>query len=233
MLLYLDQDTLLRQYLRYAETGMGFQMMRASAFGQENFLALLLTDGLFLPFSPISSRQFEFFSVSNWLSGEPPESQERMRLTEFRVDEVFAERASAILALQDIQLPQGYVPAAGAIPLLGRMQLAGPGVFYRFISTPTDPKYQNGTLLPGTYLTTLLDQYLANTGFGAVGRYALPIPAPATYLFQYELPPGSVLRVGTIAPMFGQSGGGVEAKLDSLPPGASVRVLGHLVISAC
>jgi len=55
-----------------------------------------------------------------------------------------------------------------------------------------------------------------------VGRYALPIPVPASFVFEYELPgtmvlqggasQPTVLQVGTVQPNFGQAGGGVEVK---------------------
>lgn len=101
------------------------------------------------------------------------------------------------------------------------------------VTQASDPAFDGQTLCAGTYLTTLLDHSLTNTGFGAVGRYALPIPAPATHLYQYELPRGTSLGVGTVAPMFGQSGGGVEAKIRSIPIGSRVVQVGHLLISAC
>lgn len=69
-------------------------------------------------------------------------------------------------------------------------------------------------LSKGTYLTTALDKIYANTGFAVVGRYALPVPLPATYCIQYEVPKGTQLKAGTVAPNFGQAGGGVEVLLN-------------------
>jgi hypothetical protein len=67
-------------------------------------------------------------------------------------------------------------------------------------------------LAKGTYLTTDRDRQYANTGFAVVGRYALPIPIPASNVFEYELPSGTTLAIGTVLPNYGQAGGGVEIR---------------------
>jgi hypothetical protein len=118
-----------------------------------------------------------------------------------------------IAAPSNVTLPPGYQPAFGAIHLLGTTTLQFPTNFYRFIGTSTDPRLQGNILKSGTYLSTRNDHGYANTGFGAVGRYALPIPVPACHLFIYQLPAGTVLKVGTVLPNFGQAGGGVEVQL--------------------
>jgi hypothetical protein len=46
-----------------------------------------------------------------------------------------------------------------------------------------------------------------------VGRFALPVPVPACHQFIYQLPVGTVLKVGTVLPQYGQAGGGVEVQL--------------------
>lgn len=71
-----------------------------------------------------------------------------------------------------------------------------------------DPK--NGSVLPNTYVTTATDAPHVPSGLAAVGRYALPNPAPALYVFTLTPPAGSPIHCGTVAPKFGQAGGGVE-----------------------
>jgi hypothetical protein len=105
--------------------------------------------------------------------------------------------------------------------LIASYPLAKPTVFFRCLQTATDPRFKptggssakTGTLTAGTYLTTALDLIYANSGFATVGRFALPIALPASFVNHYELPTGAVLKVGTVAPMFGQSGGGVEVQV--------------------
>jgi len=72
-----------------------------------------------------------------------------------------------------------------------------------------------------------VDSRHADSGFGAVGRYALPIPLPASHVFQYELPQGTTIEVGTVGPNFGQSGGGVEIHL---PNATSATRIGNIRI---
>jgi hypothetical protein len=69
------------------------------------------------------------------------------------------------------------------------------------------------TLKKDTYLTSQLDRHHADTGFGSVGRYALPLPIPISTVIEYTLPVGKDIEVGKVAPLFGQAGGGVEIKL--------------------
>ena len=71
-----------------------------------------------------------------------------------------------------------------------------------------DPK--NGFVRANTYVTTDTDAPLVPSGLAAVGRYALPNPAPALYKFTIKSPPRSSIHCGTVAPNFGQAGGGVE-----------------------
>jgi hypothetical protein len=49
------------------------------------------------------------------------------------------------------------------------------------------------------------------TGFVAVGRFALPNNLPASYRYEIEAPGSTPVDFGTLAPAFGQAGGGVEA----------------------
>lgn len=124
-------------------------------------------------------------------------------------------RPALVQALRRTRIASAYVGGPGAFPLIGSTRLSGPAIFYRLLSIPTDPRFKNGYLSAGTYLTTELDRDYANSGYSAVGRYALPLPLPASHLIQYELPAGTVVSVGTVAPNFGQAGGGVEVRLSA------------------
>ncbi len=99
--------------------------------------------------------------------------------------------------------------------------------YYRFVASPRDPRVnKNGDFVPGTYATTYADFHLVPSGFAAVGRYALPNPASARFLFQittYDRP----TFMGTATPNFGQAGGGVEVFFKSGAknvPGASFMI---------
>lgn len=179
------------------ETGMGYYAINLE-FDEESFerSAVIVGDHV------VPSRHDEFVSMSDLFSGE-----------------VFPERQSGGVRLrvpskprQPVALPPSYTPSLGAIALLGSVTLSSKATFYRFLSISHDHRYVGGQLLHGTYLTTELDRGYANTGFAAVGRYALPIPVPASHLLSYELPVGTKLLIGTVLPNYGQAGGGVEVK---------------------
>lgn len=133
-----------------------------------------------------------------------------------------------VVLLTNTSLPPGYLPAIGAHPLLGSLVLQHHTRFMRFTSTPIDGRFGGGRLSQGTYLTSFNDQQFANTGFGAVGRYALPMPVPASYVHDYTIPAGTQLLVGTVSPQFGQAGGGVEVKtvanVDNVVHNSSPRI---------
>lgn len=113
-----------------------------------------------------------------------------------------------------IMLPPGYLPAPGAHKLLGLDKLKTPTRLFRYTSTKSDPYFDDvDTIRSGTYLTSFNDQTFVNSGFGAVGRYSLPMPTPARYKHDYTFPVGTRLQVGTVGPQFGQAGGGVEVQV--------------------
>ncbi len=228
--LALTRAALDAQFGRFGETGMAFQIARAQlprwrALG----LVLVLSDGRILPYQSLDE---DYATVSDWLRINLETPSEVRYLNALETQSVFSDRAAALAALARVELPPGYLPTPGAVPLIATVTAASSVTMYRYCWTAIDPAFNGTTLSLGACLTSTLDQLLANTGFGAVGRYALPIPAPAVYVFQYQLPAGTVMRVGTVSPMFGQSGGGVEAKLDSIPPGSGVVQSGRMQIAA-
>lgn len=94
--------------------------------------------------------------------------------------------------------------------------VSGDEVFYRYSAFANDRRLRGGAgVIPaGTYLTSQRDTHFAESGLGAVARYALPNPAPAVFRFAIGVPTGTVLMCGTASPSFGQSGGGVELRTD-------------------
>jgi hypothetical protein len=182
---------------KLAESGMGYYLLRGKLDRGQYDRTLIIAGDRIVP-----ATDNEFVSVEDLWKREPFPSLTRggVSLRDLQV------------ATSPLGLPAGYLASTGAVPLLGSVTLSVPAKFYRFMMAATDHRFALGMLAPGTYLTTALDQKFVNTGFGAVGRYALPIPVPALYVFEYELPTGSLLQVGTVQPNFGQSGGGVEVK---------------------
>jgi hypothetical protein len=86
-----------------------------------------------------------------------------------------------------------------------------PHAYYRFSPYWHDCRVdaRTGDFLPGTYATTYNDLHFVPSGSAAVGRYALPNPASAGYVFQIVTFDRPTL-MGTATPNYGQAGGGVE-----------------------
>ncbi len=98
----------------------------------------------------------------------------------------------------------------------------GPEEFVRFSAFQNDRRVRpDGSILPGTYVTSKRDTLCAPSGYAVVGRYALPNPVSATNRFDMLVPGGTSGLVGTVSPAFGQSGGGVEIEfVNGTPPGS-------------
>ena len=99
--------------------------------------------------------------------------------------------------------------------MLSTITLSYPTKFFRYTSINWDHRYSLGQIAQDTYLTSYNDHQFVNSGFGAVGRYALPLPLPASHEHQYTFSAGTRLICGTVAPQYGQAGGGVEVKTTS------------------
>jgi hypothetical protein len=113
--------------------------------------------------------------------------------------------------------PPGTPSIHGHLPF----QTVGTGldIYYRFEAWPTSRRVNQRakTILNGTFASPSSELQFLPTGFAAVARNALPSFFPA--VFRYELAPnvGTTVLCGAVVPMFGMSGGGVEAILNRLP----------------
>lgn len=185
-----------------AQTGMGFYVAESSA----GWL-IILENGDAMPVNV----DLIFFSLPDLLSGQKiPEL--RQVATQVTIQNTYASRFQA---LPTLSISPQFTGSAGAIPLVATVKLPVCTMFVRYISSPTDRRFDpaTNTLKKDTYLTSQLDRHHADTGFGSVGRYALPLPIPISTVIEYTLPVGTDIEVGTVAPLFGQAGGGVEIKL--------------------
>ena len=79
-------------------------------------------------------------------------------------------------------------------------------------------------LSASTYVTTSNDAVHVNSGFSVVARYALPLPLAANHRIEYKIPKGTMIQVGTVAPNFGQAGGGVEVFLPETTPASQISL---------
>lgn len=92
------------------------------------------------------------------------------------------------------------------------VKLATSRVFHRYSAYHPDRRVdpKTGSFLPGTYAVPESEVPFIPTGFAAVGRLALPNTLPASHHYIVEAASGTAVRFGTVAPAFGQAGGGVE-----------------------
>ena len=83
--------------------------------------------------------------------------------------------------------------------------------FVRYSAFASDRRINpDGSVIPGTYVTTENDASHVPSGLAPVGRYALPNPAPARHRFVLSPQPGTRMRCGAAAPKCNQAGGDVE-----------------------
>jgi hypothetical protein len=114
--------------------------------------------------------------------------------------------------------PAGKAPRI-ALPssLVKRDRLTKNRPFHRFSAFKPDCRVdpKTGSFIAGTYAAPESEVKFVPTGFVAVGRFALPNKLPACYQYEIEAPAGTIVDFGTVAPAFGQAGGGVEAYFPS------------------
>lgn len=91
--------------------------------------------------------------------------------------------------------------------------LKAPRRFHRFSPFYPDRRVDSatGSFVAGTYACPESEVPFVPTGFAAVGRFALPSPQPACQHYVIEAAAGTEVLFGTVAPAYGQAGGGVEA----------------------
>lgn len=193
------------------EFGMDFWIVVASwdSNREQSVVVAVRGDGHAMPEGVVE----DFYSLDNMLAGQS-----------------LPQDIQTIMATFSVTLPPGYLMARGAHKLLGSTTLAHDTRFSRYTSSPIDGSFDipSRQINQDTYLTSINDQQFVNSGFGAVGRYALPLPIPASYQHDYTLPAGTKLLVGTVAPYFGQAGGGVEVKTISRVSGVSANATTNL-----
>ena len=198
------------------ESGMDFWVVIGpNVFLSDNEPFVVRSNGYAAPFTTIR----DYYSLTSIEEGVTfPDETETIS---------FVDSLESVLTTS-ITLPSGYTPTFGAHPLLGTITLAYPAKFYRYTSKLIDDRYSGNTLRAGTYLTTFADQLFVNTGFGAIGRYALPLPVPASYEHVYTIQAGTPLKVGTVAPNYGQAGGGVEVMTTGPVPGVVFEITNRI-----
>jgi hypothetical protein len=210
--------TAIRELVDLPETGMGFQIVEAFAGGRD------------IPFLIFNSEQAFDLSEIQLEVGNDPATVLRNGLN---IVELL--RSSPTVTLFSAPQPHSFrllgsrisMPpvapilaatssapqAALASSLVKHVSLTARRTFHRFSAFNPDRRVDQttGSFLPGTYAAPESEVPFVPTGFTAVGRFALPNNQPASHHYLIDAPPGTQVDFGTVAPSFGQAGGGVEA----------------------
>lgn len=206
--------------LEFPESGMGFQIIR---YRQRYLLAFNTV--LMLPYIEFQERRFTQEDYLSF-SGGPDDSdlfqlevldlQDDFSIAFSLLDREFRDKSLG-LSFSEISIPPPETVISSKRPYS----------YYRYSAYYRDKRIaSDGSFLPGTYATTYNDMHFVPSGFAAVGRYAMPNPASAQFIFPiitYDRP----TLMGTATPNFGQAGGGVEVLFQNGAknrPGLSFRI---------
>jgi hypothetical protein len=206
------------RFEKLPETGMGFHYVLARYAQYPNEAGFVIAGATFaIPVSPYGSltsisELTESTDLDEIADAEPTPSFIVVQDFEQRnIDArflLFAELRR--LAFGGILPPVPPIPPPGT-PLVLKAKTTGEDAFLRFAYTSHDPRTRSNRISAGTYATTYLDGAGVTSGFSAVARYALPVPLAARYVTLLTPPKGTLVHLGAAGPLFGQSGGGVEA----------------------
>ncbi len=191
------------EFLKYPETGMGYQILHF-----KNERSLLSEYHLIL-----NGEIFSSLDSINYMLSE-------VKSKNFDTSSIYSYFGSKV-ALNEIeeinQYPNkqqyGLGPATSNPP----QEADGNMRFVRLSPYRNDFRidFENKSLKPGTYTTTMRDYLKCKEVFcDPVERYALPSEEDVKWEFHVQPNKGDKFRLGTVQPANGQLGGGEEALFD-------------------
>ena len=164
--------------LAKAESGMGYQRVR----GRAGAHFLVLNAEVALEASHTGTLANE---DGEWLRGAKAASGEAKH----------EEWLASLHELEEISMDECDVAVHGSFSSATRSSEE----FIRFSAFAKDRRIlPNGSVLPGTYATTRTETAIVPSGLAAVGRYALPNPAPAVHAFLLVPPAPTPIHCGTV-----------------------------------
>lgn len=208
-------ETDIQRFVGMPELGMGYQLVSCPD-GRSNFNHYILLNCSIL----VSDEELRDISVARRLSAASSANSFEKLLAELSTaeDVDLSNDWDAFQAIARVGISARWPGSSSgkklhsSPPFLRQLTAEKPCV--RFSAFENDRRIlPGGEVVPGTYATPLLELRHCDTGFGACGRYALPNPAPAIWLFVISVDAGKDYLCGTVAPAFGQAGGGLEIEL--------------------
>lgn len=188
----------------YESTWDGWKRFPSEATIEQRYKAWLDRLERFGDISPTPSSRLEIMRiVSEYTYDNPPPNTDNN-------DRPAPPDRIDLRPLKPEERPQELSKQYGHLPF--RTTTRADEVFYRWESWPKSLRIsqEKRTIAPQTCAAPQSEVQFCPTGFGAVGRFALPSFFP--HVFRYEIQPdqNTVIYCGASVPMFGQAGGGVE-----------------------
>jgi|ERR1700728_2123764 len=219
-------DDSIEKLVNLPETGMGFQLVSASWHGESAVLIVLNAELAFdLSQVELLAGTDPAIILTNGIRVQNLMRQDGVTIVgrpEPHSFKLLESRVSGpgIIPLATATTATTSSPIAQLSSLVKNVTLSANRVFHRYSAFNPDHRVDpiTGNFLPGTYAVPESEVPFIPTGFAAVGRLALPNLKPASHHYLLEAPSGTQVAFGTVAPAFGQAGGGVEALL---PNGAT------------
>lgn len=204
-------DSAIKELLELPETGMGFQFVDATYWGdRKRFLIFNSMHAIDITELNLSTTDEIYELMQN--------ERKIIRYLDFEQELTFSAPGPHSFELISTRIAAPGVTAGSTIAatpssLVKHVNLAANRKFYRFSAFNPDRRVDpvSGDFQPGTYATVESELPFVPTGFVAVGRFALPNNIPASYRYTIEAPRNTSVSFGTVAPAFSQAGGGVEA----------------------
>lgn len=204
MSIYKVREKTEQRLLAEPESGMGYQVV---IYRQQTLIIFNATSAISLDElrgKAFSEHDYEFLSGNPTkkvpIETEPLDLADKFRVVFSIFDGKYRTEGVGLNFSEQIIRPS---PSAVPVKI--------PQSYFRYSAYSRDKRVRpgSGDFLPGTYATTYPDIHFVPSGFAAVGRYALPNPASARFVFPivtFDRPN----LMGTATPNFGQAGGGVE-----------------------
>lgn len=198
------------ELLRLPETGMGFQLVDASLWGDTKQLLVFNAD-IALDLTRLDLENVSPNDTSALLRNEAC-IVEALRTATYTMVAAPGPRNFRLLTTR-VSGVRAPTPAVTASALVKHVILSKVRTFHRFSAFNPDRRVDplTGDFLPGTYAAPESEVPFVPTGFAAVGRFALPNTLPASNHYTIRAAIGTAVSFGTVAPAFSQAGGGVEA----------------------
>ena len=204
----------------YEETAMGYQILDLRPVDRDFELFLALNSEFLIPLESetVLLRELVFLSKQ----GPYPREWQTysMELTEGPRNDRYpftlpSGGIAASLLNPEVEWRKNASDFLAPQNIVGEGRSSGPTAYFRLSAFDNDRRIgPDGEFLPGTYATTYTDIRLVPSGFAAVGRYALPNPHSAKYMYGIVTDTAPTY-VGTAVPNYGQAGGGVEVLFSS------------------